>query len=128
MKTVRWNAWKAITIGIAVVATTALITGMMVANLNGKEEPKAAAVSQSPARAAAAAPAAHRASTGSAGPTRSDGLGNVAEKALIGGALGAGVGAASGAIPGGGKGGGKGAVIGGIVGATAGTLLGLHEK
>ncbi len=120
----KWSPWKLATIGIAVVVTTALITGLVVANWNGKETPMpAAAVGGQPVRQAAAPT-----STQSSRPAARNKTGEVLEKALIGGAVGAGVGAAGGAIAGGGKGAGKGAAIGGIVGATAGTLYGLHDK
>lgn len=125
-----WTAWKMATIGIAVVITTALITGLVVANWGGN----AAEVKQPPQPAAAASSETQRNGTTTTGVrsnravSRRPNTTDVLEKAVIGGALGAGVGAAGGAIAGGGKGAGKGAAIGGIVGATAGTLYGLHNK
>ena len=133
-----WNPWKIAIVVIAAVVITVLITGLVVANLNGKVAPQLAiqpggaqpqgarpaetqttpSPSRSPYRHAGTAP------QKAGGPNSTD----VLEKALIGGGLGAGVGAAGGAIAGGGKGAGKGAAIGGIVGATAGALYGLHDK
>ena len=114
-----WNPWKAATTVIAAVVTTALVTGLVVANWNGKEAPKPIdAASRTPYRHAGAAPRV------ASGPSSTD----VLEKALLGGAIGAVVGAAGGAIAGGGKGAGKGAAIGGIVGASAGTLYGLNDR
>ncbi len=111
------NPWKAATIGIAVVMATVLITGLVVANWNGKEPLQpVTAISRPPVRQIGTPPRVSRSPQ------------DVIEKALIGGALGAGVGAAGGAIAGGGKGAGKGAAIGGIVGATAGTIYGLQDK
>jgi hypothetical protein len=131
-----------VTVGLAVIVTTALITGLVVANWNEKEPPRSAAIARPASSATTAARPARSVVTGSAAPPvssapapsapaprpKSEGYGDVAEKALIGGAVGAGVGAAGGAIAGGGKGAGKGAAIGGIVGATVGTLYGLHEQ
>ena len=125
-----WNAWKIATIGVAVVITTALITGLVVANWSGN----AADVKEPPRPAAAVSSGAPRNGTNVTGVrsnravSRRPNATDVLEKAVIGGALGAGVGAAGGAIAGGGSGAGKGAAIGGIVGATAGTLYGLHNK
>ncbi len=126
MDAIHWNVWKLATIGIAVMITTVLVTGLVVANLNKPAPQPPPAVAQqspanptrTPARSEPRQPAARR------GPSTSD----VVEKALVGGALGAGVGAAGGAIAGGGHGAGKGAAIGGIVGAAAGTLYGLNQK
>ncbi len=132
-----WSLWKAISVGVAVVVTTALVTGLVVAKWpsNGRSgtetapspSPSASAVSSEPMPAPPPPPTPQR-------PVRSGGGGSpdkttdVLEKALVGGALGAGVGAAGGAIAGGGKGAGTGAAIGGLVGATAGTLFGLQGK
>ena len=118
MANIKWNPWKMITIGIAVVVTTALITGLVVANRNGTEKE-----SNKPVATAPSAPVRRAEEPPRSGASPND----VLEKALIGGAIGAGVGAAGGAIAGGGKGAGKGAAIGGIVGATAGTLYGINE-
>lgn len=125
-----WTVWKMATIGIAVVITTALITGLVVANWGGNT----AEVKQPPQPVAAASSGTPRNGTNTTGVrsnravSRRPNTTDVLEKAVIGGALGAGVGAAGGAIAGGGRGAGKGAAIGGIVGATAGTLYGLQNK
>lgn len=124
---VTWNAWKMATIGIAVVITTALITGLVVANWNGN----AVDILGPPKPVAAVSNSAPRSETGvrsSRAISKRPNATDILEKAVIGGALGAGVGAAGGAIAGGDSGAGKGAAIGGIVGATAGTLYGLHDK
>ena len=118
---VTWNAWKMATIGIALVITTALVTGLVVANWNGNAVdimglPKPAAAISNPVPRSETGVRSNRAI--SKRPNATD----VLEKAVIGGALGAGVGAAGGAIAGGGSGAGEGAAIGGITGATAGTL------
>ena len=38
-----WNPWKLTTIGMALVLTTALVTGLVVANWSGTEPPQKAA-------------------------------------------------------------------------------------
>lgn len=153
----QWNPWKMATIGLAVVVTTAVITGMVVGNWtrdgNDQSPPRPAQVesaksggsaprvaqarpaapAQTPVARAAATPpvsdveACNRYAKSAAAGSAEDKTKDVLTKAVIGGALGAGVGAAGGAIAGGGSGAGKGAAIGGIVGATAGTLYGLNE-
>ncbi len=126
----RWRSGTFIAMGVALVVSTAMITGVVVANWNNKETARpTSAVSKAPVQQAPTRPSAsdiegcNQYARSAAGNTPMD----VLEKAVIGGALGAGVGAAGGAIGGGGKGAGKGAAIGGIVGATAGTLYGLNE-
>jgi outer membrane biosynthesis protein TonB len=56
----QWNPWKLTTIGMAVVLATALITGIVVANISGRTEPQAeapqAAVPPTPADQLAAPP------------------------------------------------------------------------
>jgi len=37
----QWNPWKLATLGMAVVLATALITGVVVANISGRKEPQA---------------------------------------------------------------------------------------
>ncbi|HSB82148.1 MAG TPA: hypothetical protein VLM91_25480 [Candidatus Methylomirabilis sp.] len=152
-----WNPWKAATIGLAVIVTTAVVTGLVVGNWTSKGNELAAnqpaqteaikpaaplpkrpvtrrAPTPPPAVASASATpsasdveACNQYANSAATSTTSDKTKDVLTKAVIGGALGAGVGAAGGAIAGGGRGAGKGAAIGGIVGATAGTLFGLNE-
>jgi hypothetical protein len=47
----RWNSAKSIAIGAALLLATALVTGVVVANWNGKEPPRpAAAVDGQPGR------------------------------------------------------------------------------
>lgn len=142
----KWNPWKAATIGMAVVITTVVVTGLVVGNWgpsNTKEAARpvaavrgtarpVAAVPQGPARPVATTPSAsdieacNQYAKSVTADTTGDTTKDVLTKAVIGSAIGAGVGAAGGAIAGGGKGAGKGAAIGGIVGATAGTLYGLN--
>ena len=136
-KVVHWSLWKVISVGAAVVVTTALVTGLVVAKWpnsgsSGKETaaglpPSVHAVSREWNPAPPPPPTQNR-PVRSGGDVSQDKTTDVLQKALIGGALGAGVGAAGGAIAGGGKGAGKGAAIGGLVGATAGTLYGLQDK
>ncbi len=135
----RWNLWKLTAIGMAVVFTTALITGLVVANWVGNQQAKPVAeaprgqvsgvvspriVPSHVARPSASDIAAcNQYASSMAGDKTTETL----KDALVGGVIGAGVGAAGGAIAGGGKGAGKGAGIGGLVGATAGTLYGLSD-
>ncbi len=136
-KEVHWSLWKVISVGVAVVVTTALVTGLIVAKWpdsgsDGKgvatgPPPAAQAVSSNPVAPAPPPPTRNRPANSGGGPGR-DKTTDVLGKALIGGAIGAGVGAAGGAIAGGGRGAGKGAAIGGLVGATAGTLYGLQDN
>ncbi len=147
------NHWRLAAIGTALVAATALITGVVVANWNGTKaatsEVDQGTTAGSGKPASAASPAKSGPDVSPAGsPVRranaipsaadvdacnqyarsqTDKTTEVVKDALIGGAVGAGVGAAGGAIAGGGKGAGKGAGIGGLVGASAGTLFGLNE-
>ena len=147
-----WNPWKLTTIGMALVAVTALITGLVVAGWNNTDKPGAPAAQTSPAQAPPVAvpapgapPSAPRVASAPAVPAPAPSAADVAacnayaknqtgdkttetiKDALIGAAGGAGLGAAGGAIAGGGKGAGKGTGIGGLVGAAAGTLYGLNE-
>ena len=125
-----WSPWKIVTIASAVVVTTALVAGLVVANWTGRpvSAPDPVMAPPPPAMSRALSQAqTHPAGTAPRVASRPNST-DVLQKALIGGALGAGVGAASGAIAGGGKDAGKGAAIGGIVGATAGTLYGLTDK
>ena len=149
------NPWKLTSIGLGLVAATALATGLVVANWTGKDSDKTAAVEVGSGRTApprvagsqvpAAAPAVptQSAPTQSA-PTQSaiDACNQYAanqagqrnktvdtvKDAGIGALAGAALGAAGGAIADGGKGAGKGAAIGGLVGAGGGTLYGLNEN
>jgi len=152
------NPWKLTSIGLGLVAATALATGLVVANWSGKESDKTAAVEAGPGRTAprvagsqvpAAAPAAAPGVPTQSAPTQSaptqsaidacnqyaasqagrrDKTVDTVKDAGIGAIAGAALGAAGGAIAGGGKGAGKGAAIGGLVGAGGGTLYGLNEN
>jgi hypothetical protein len=143
------NPWKLTAIAMALVMATALVTGLVVANLTGKSEPQRAAETTIPAEApkAPAKPprvaTAHRSSAPST-PSAAvvdacnrqaaqqagsrDKTMEIVKDAAVGAVVGAAVGAAGGAIAGGGKGAGKGAAIGGVVGAGGGTLYGLNEN
>lgn len=130
MANVDRNSWKPTTIGLLLVAATALAAGLEIATQSGTEETKAinpAPASSTPRAAPAPSAADIEVCNRYANASVGDSTSNVVKDALVGGAVGAGVGAAGGAIAGGGKGAGKGAAIGGIVGATAGTLYGLNE-
>lgn len=141
------NPWKLTSIGLGLVAATALATGLVVANWTGKESDKTAAVDVGPGRPAprVAAPQAPPAPPAvPAVPTQSaveacnqyaagqagqrDKTGDTIKDAGIGAIAGAALGAAGGAIANGGRGAGKGAAIGGLVGAGGGTLYGLNEN
>ena len=142
------NPWKLITIGIALMTTTALVTGVTTSYLTA---PRVEAQASAPAHRVAAArngrvsepvrtgtlaptasPSAPASTTApvpapTAGCEQNDKLVRVGRDGLIGGLVGAAVGAAGGAIADGGKGAGKGAAIGGIAGATTGSLYGLYQ-
>ena len=142
------NPWKLTAIAMALIATTALVTGVVVANRSKPEERPAGqrpdapgpatgkpAGASAPLRTAASAPpvpnavvvkACNDQAAVASGP-RDKTLDTVKEGA-IGALLGAAVGAAGGAIADGGKGAGKGAAIGGLVGGGAGALYGVNEN
>ena len=141
------NPWKLTSIGLGLVAATALATGLVVANWTGKESDKTAGVDVGPGRtaprvAALQAPpappampavptqsevaACNQYATGQTG--QRDKTGDTIKDAGIGAIAGAALGAAGGAIANGGRGAGKGAAIGGLVGAGGGTLYGLNEN
>jgi len=125
-----WNPWKMTAIGMGLVAVTALVTGLVVASLNHKEQPKPVpTASRQPVHRAAPTPTAANitACNDYARSIAGDKTTQTVTDAVIGGALGAGVGAATGAIAGGGKRTGKGAAIGGLAGVTAGTLYGINQ-
>jgi hypothetical protein len=152
------NPWKLTAIAMALVMATALVTGLVVANLTGPrapgqaaeapgtvETPKKAGV-PTPGVSTPAVPRTVKAARSSApvAPTaavvdacnrqaaQQTGPQNktleIVKDAAVGAVVGAAVGAAGGAIAGGGKGAGKGAAIGGVVGAGGGTLYGLNEN
>jgi uncharacterized protein YcfJ len=143
------NPWKLTSLGLGLVAATALATGLVVANRTGKESDKTAALETGAVRTAprivgAQPPAAAPAVPTQSAPTQSaieacnqyaasqagqrDKPMDTVKDAGIGAIAGAALGAASGAIAGGGRGAGKGAAIGGLVGAGGGTLYGLNEN
>jgi hypothetical protein len=144
MGEIRLAAWKLWVIAGAVVASTVLVTGLVVGSWRTAPSPSpapppAATAPKPPAPPAGPAPAApppvrkpSRADVQACNQVaervgREEKTKDVLTKAVVGGLIGAGVGAAGGAIADGGKGAGKGAAIGGIVGATAGTLYGLSD-
>src|SRR6185295_13082999 len=94
------NPWKLATIGLTLVGTTALGTGLTTAYVLRRP-------TEAPTVAADCA-------------TGKDRAMKIAKPGVIGGLLGAGLGAAGGAVADGGDGAGKGALIGGL----AGTVLG----
>jgi hypothetical protein len=148
------NPWKLATIGLALVGTTALGTGLTTSYLMRAPAPAEAQetvvtprVSATPRALAAShpvarpvmAPAAPSPSpvpvtpvaTTATVPADCDTGGEramrIAKPGLIGGLLGAGLGAAGGAIADGGKAAGKGALIGGIAGAAIGGGYGAYK-
>jgi hypothetical protein len=140
------NPWKLATIGLALVGTTALGTGLTTAYMlrSPADAPETAAAQRivtvprplgtvhAVARPAAA-PATPRvtpvatAPTATADCTGSDRAMRVAKPGVIGGLLGAGLGAAGGAVADGGSGAGKGAAIGGLAGAVLGGGYGAYQ-
>ena len=145
------NPWKLATIGMALVGTTALGTGLTTSYMMRTPAPADAqelAVSTLPAaapRAMAApralvapppvtrAPAPPRVTPVSTAAVPADcGTGGqramrIAKPGLLGGLLGAGLGAAGGAIADGGQAAGKGALIGGLAGAALGGGYGAYK-
>ena len=134
------NPWKLTAIGMALVATTALVTGIVMASRSKPDETVAvpAPAVKNPARTVAQVTARPRVpeqvvvkacnehAAVATGPR--DKTVEVVKDGAVGALLGAAVGAAGGAIADGGKGAGKGAAIGGLVGAGAGSLYGVNDK
>jgi hypothetical protein len=147
------NPWKLAAMGLALVGSTALGTGLTASYLmrapapaEAQEPPvgpRASAAPRSlvapapvtrpvlPAAAPAIPPRVTPVSTTAAVPADCDTGGEramrIARPGLIGGLLGAGLGAAGGAIADGGKAAGKGALIGGIAGAALGGGYGAYK-
>jgi len=147
------NPWKLATIGMALVGTTALGTGLTTsymfrapASADAQEIAVTPRTSATPRALVAArpvtrtvvpavgAPAPVRVtpvSTAATAPADCDTGGEramrIAKPGLIGGLLGAGLGAAGGAIADGGKAAGKGALIGGLAGAALGGGYGAYK-
>jgi hypothetical protein len=138
------NPWKLTSLGLGLVAATALATGLVVANWAGKDSDKSAAVGAGSAQTAPRVASSQAPAAAPAVPTQSaiaacnqyaanhtsqrDKTMDTVKDVGIGAVAGAALGAAGGAIADGGKGAGKGAVIGGLVGAGGGTLYGLNEN
>src|SRR5881296_3107648 len=130
-----WNPWKVTAIAMALMMSTALVAGLVVANRVGTEnETKVVATTpttSAPAAGVARTPliptqavvdACNRYASAHAG--NRDKTADTVKNAAVGAA----VGAAGGAIADGGKSAGKGAAIGGVLGAGGGTLYGLNEN
>jgi hypothetical protein len=131
-------------IGLALVVSAALITGVVVANWSRHDGPQKVAASAASAKtrvAEVAPPAAVAPPAGLPSQAVIDACNQQAAQAApqskttelvkdgaIGAVVGAAVGAAGGAIVGGGSGAGKGAVIGGVLGAGGGALYGINEN
>ena len=147
------NPWKLATIGLALVGTTALGTGLTTAYVLRQPDeapavieatpramvaPRATSVAPTVARAAVA-PVAARVTPVATTPvaatptvaadcaTGKDRAMRIAKPGVIGGLLGAGLGAAGGAIADGGDGAGKGALIGGLAGTVLGGGYGAYQ-
>ena len=145
------NPWKLATIGLALVGTTALGTGLTTAWMMrptdaataqettpapaARMAPAAPAYSVTPAVQRTTAPPVTRASTpvrpvsttAADCGTNGDRVRRIAKPGLIGALLGAGAGAATGAIANGGKAAGKGALIGGLAGTALGAGYGAYK-
>lgn len=126
------NPWKVTTIGLVLVAATALVTTFVIGQKSETESTTTAPTTQKkkvsmdqPRRATQADIDACNQKADDATTSKTT---EILKDAAIGGLGGAGVGAAGGAIADGGKGAGKGAAIGGIVGAAAGALYGINEN
>jgi hypothetical protein len=144
MTSTGWNPWKMTAIGLALVVSAALITGVVVANWSRHDGPQKVAASAASAKtrvAEVAPPAAVAPPAGLPSQAVIDACNQQAAQAApqskttelvkdgaIGAVVGAAVGAAGGAIVGGGSGAGKGAVIGGVLGAGGGALYGINEN
>jgi hypothetical protein len=142
------NPWKLATLGIGLMTTTALVTGVTTARLVGPAAEDAAPSMSGPSTAVAA-PAVRRAGMPAASARQpaavrrvayepaasvpadcergTDRAVRIAKPGVIGTLIGAGVGAAGGAIADGGKAAGKGALIGGLAGAALGTGYGAYK-
>lgn len=136
---------KIITVGVAVVTGTSLLTGVTTAYMlrpGAPPAPMTATYTTTPVRRAPAVaaarviPAVNRttsntpravATTSSQCDTGSDRAWRIAKPGAIGGLVGAGLGAAGGAIADGGSGAGKGALIGGLLGAATGAGYGAYK-
>jgi hypothetical protein len=147
------NPWKLATIGLALMGTTALATGLTTAWVMRSPTPATAeeaaaavpvarlapaapayTVTPAVARTSAPAPVARTAtrvtpvSTAAADcGTNGDRVMKIAKPGLVGALLGAGLGAAGGAIADGGKAAGKGALIGGLAGTALGAGYGAYK-
>ena len=136
------NPWKLATIGLALMGTTALGTGLTTAwmmrtpaTATAQETagtPPAPAVRPAvvhttrPVTPASTTPVRPAATTAQCA-TNGDRVMQIAKPGLIGGLLGAGAGAATGAIADGGKAAGKGALIGGLAGTAIGAGYGAYK-
>jgi hypothetical protein len=147
------NPWKLTAVAMALIAVTALVTGVVVASRSKSDEKIATTQPVSPEQArvgsvrpvteAPAAPTPH-APTAARVPDQTvvkacndraaaatgtrDKTTEVVKDGAVGALVGAAMGAAGGAIADGGKGAGKGAAIGSMVGAGAGALYGVNEN
>lgn len=135
------NPWKLATIGLALMGTTALGTGLTTAYmLRPPATASAQDVSAAPRPAVTAAPRVVPAVASAPAPravpvstaatdcaTGGQRAMRIAKPGLLGGLLGAALGAGGGAIADGGKGAGKGALIGGLAGAAVGGGYGAYK-
>jgi len=145
------DPWKLATIGLALMGTTALGTGLTTAwMLRPAASATAEETATPPAPTARLAPAPSSAVVRAAPPVRvtrvatpvattpvstaaaecgtnGDRVMRIAKPGVVGALLGAGVGAATGAIANGGKAAGKGALIGGLAGTAVGAGYGAYK-
>ena len=139
------NPWKLATIGLALIGTTALGTGLTTAYVlrSPADVPETAATPRAVtmprplgtahATSQAATPVAPRVTPVATTPAATaecaggDRAMRIAKPGVIGGLLGAGLGAAGGAVADGGSGAGKGAIIGGLAGTVLGGGYGAYQ-
>jgi hypothetical protein len=147
------NPWKLATIGLALVGTTALGTGLTTAYVLRQPADTPSVTASAPRtvvtpRAVAPTPAVERPASTAVVPrvtpavttpvatsptvgadcgTGKDRAMKIAKPGVIGGLVGAGLGAAGGAVANGGHGAGKGALIGGLAGTVLGGGYGVYQ-
>jgi len=109
-----WNLWKMTAVGMVLIVSIAVVTGLVVAGWGPREDRDVAALSApAPARRVVAGP--RDPEPGDVSACNQYAKAQAGNKAIE-------------VVKDGGPGAGKGAAIGGMVGATAGTLFGLDDR